>query len=105
MSSMFKKTTKDVEKLLLPLYREGKPFIISEQDYKWVSKVLPPNGYGVVRYMFEDVYFDTLKVKTKPKPLKCLGCGKTTGIIKFYTMTNDMQTLKAYHAKCFKLIK
>jgi hypothetical protein len=101
---MQKKTVKDVEKLLKPLYKDGKPFIISEKDYMWVKEVIPPNGYGIVRFMFEDVYFDTLKTKTKEKKLQCLLCKKADGIVKFYTITNDMQRLKAYHSKCFRKI-
>lgn len=99
---MKKKTRKDVEKFLDPLYKDGKPFIISEEDYKWVSEVIPPNGYGIVRYRFEDVYFDTLKTKIKETTLKCELCKKSDGIVKFYTITNDMDRLKAYHAKCFR---
>jgi hypothetical protein len=101
---MQKKTIKDVEKLLKPLYKTNKPFIISEKDYLWVRKVLGANGYGIVRYMSEDVYFDTLTTKEKQKKLKCEECGKSDGIVKFYTMTNDMQRLKAYHSKCFRKI-
>lgn len=98
------KTLKDVEKLLKPLYKMGKPFIISEKDYMWVREVIPPNGYGIVRFMSEDVYFDTLKTKVKEKKLQCLLCKKSDGIVKFYTMTNDMLTLKAYHAKCYRKV-
>jgi hypothetical protein len=97
------KTLKDVEKLLKHLFRDGKPTIVSSQDYKWIHPILSPNDKKAEIYWNgEPVWFDTLKTKVKLKTLQCELCGKSDGIVKFYTMTNDMQRLKAYHSKCFR---
>jgi len=99
------KTIKEVKDFLLPLYRKGKPFIISEKDYKWIHKVLcPEDPYKPITVFGEKIWFDTLKTKVKHKMLHCEKCGKADSKVKFYTMTNDMQRLKAYHAKCYEKI-
>lgn len=102
---MQKKTIKDVEKLCKNLYKLGKPTIVSSEDYKWIHKILSPDHKkSEIYWKGEPVWFDTLRVKTKPKNLQCELCKKSTGIVKFYTITNDMQRLKAYHSKCFRKI-
>jgi len=102
---MVKKTFKNASKLLTPLYKEGKPFIISEKDYMWVREVIPPNGYGVVRFMGENVFFDTLKTKQKTKKLPCRWCKKTNGVIKFYIIADDLESPKAYHPACMRKLE
>lgn len=102
---MQKKTIKDVEKLLKPLFKDGKPTIVSSENYKWIHKVLSPDDHKAeIYWLGQPVWFDTLKTRTKEKKLHCEECHKSTGIVKFYSMTNDMQRLKAYHSKCFRKI-
>lgn len=37
--------------------------------------------------------------KTK---VKCRGCGKDHGIIKYYILADDMENPKPYHASCIR---
>jgi hypothetical protein len=88
-----------------PLFRNGTPTILSNEDYKWVHKLLSPvDRKAEIYWKGQPIWFDTLKTRIKEKKLHCEMCHKSTGIVKFYTMTNDMQRLKAYHSKCFRKI-
>lgn len=95
------KTIKDVEKLLKPLFKNGKPTIISSKDYVWVHKVLSPDDRKAeIHWNGQPVWFDTLKVKIKSTKFPCRWCGKTTGVIKFFIIADDMEQPKPYHPAC-----
>jgi len=103
---MKKKTIFDVEYLLNPLYKKGKPFIIKEEDHKWVRKILPAGILdGITYYRGEKVFFDTLQTKVKPKKVACRWCNKTNGVIKFYILADNLEEPKAYHPGCMRKLE
>lgn len=100
------KTLKDVQKFMKPLYKKGKPFILKEKDYILVNKILSKGKkYGVMYYMDEPVYLDTLKTKTKTSKLPCRWCNKTNGVIKFYILADNLEEPKAYHPGCMRQLE
>ncbi len=39
---------------------------------------------------------------SKKKKIKCRGCGKATGIVKFYIIADNLEEPKAYHPACLR---
>lgn len=95
-----------VIKFLTPLYKKGKPFIIKEDDYRWIREIqtyyypILEDPHQVMQFRGEPVYFDTLKTKTKPMKPVCRGCNKSAGKIKFYIIADNLEEPKPYHKKC-----
>lgn len=100
------KTMSDIAKFLRPLYKPGKPFIVSEKDYKWMQKVMfPKDPKKEFTWNGEKVWFDTLKTKVKPKLIPCRWCNKTNGVIKFYIIADNLEEPKAYHPGCLRKLE
>jgi len=38
----------------------------------------------------------------KKEKIKCRWCGKSNGVIKYYTIADDLETPKPYHPACIR---